>query len=312
MRERLGNSILILKDYLTYWRYYLTQHAALDFVSMGLGIQARYRRYMREWAPHLQKTKLFIECALESCQPSGRVAVLGAGRLLDFPDQALISGQHNIDLLDYDPSLMPLWQKLRQSNRSIKGLHCTDLTGVLENWTSQLRQLSMTSTIEEFTISLQNLPAKIPPAYTLAGYSCIVSLNILSQLGLYWQDRVVSLLYERGLLRSPEEQLPIETQQAINLNCAALELSHLAMLDHSGAERIVLVNDTNYIYYQAGAGVTESVPALETEVVLLNYRIQEEAAWEWQIAPCGAEGRDYSETHHITARSFALLGREEC
>ena len=306
MRERLAKCILILKDYLTYWRYSLTRHKALDFVSMGLGIQARYRRYMSEWGPHLNNTKLFIEQEITSLKNPGAIAVLGAGRLLDFPANILNSGRYEFDLFDYDPSLMPIWLNLRRSHHSLKGLYCRDVTGVLELWTKRLRQLSTRTSIKEFMLALANLPPTDPPIFRLDRYSCVVSLNVLSQLGLYWRDRVMGILVERGIVSSLDQEIPLEIEEALQINIVALEKSHLAMLNQSGAERIVVVSDTNYLYYRSDVKVVQKVVAIESEIQLLNYQVKKETTWDWQIAPVGAEGRDYGEMHQVVAKSFCL------
>lgn len=79
-----------------------------DFINMGKGIESRYARCSEFWEPHLQCTRSFIA---EHMRPGGRLAILGAGRLLDVDLPALTPYFSEIHLFDADYSVIRAWRE---------------------------------------------------------------------------------------------------------------------------------------------------------------------------------------------------------
>src|SRR5262245_52564050 len=72
-------------------RYHLLRcrHPQLaDFISSGIGIEARHARCSSQWRHHLNLTRNFQATAIERHAPQS-VLILGAGRLLDVPTEML-------------------------------------------------------------------------------------------------------------------------------------------------------------------------------------------------------------------------------
>lgn len=282
-----------------------------DFIDMGYGIAARSERCATNWSSHLAACSRFQSDTLSELEPHGKVLLLGGGRLLDV-DLDLIGRKFTgVVWVDADPGA------LRTARKKLRGIpsefYLLDITGALKSWTEALSCLLRSAAAEAEREKLcAELLAKLATPQVmlpLDGVTCIYSLNLLSQIPVYWRERVHLLLGQywklfpddKGLLRSPLEE-------GLEESLVKLERQHLALLNESGADRILLTTDVNFIYYRNGVRIYEEA-ALYTDPQeqLTGYSAYHTASWRWDIAPQMIEQKDYGVMHDV--RAFALARR---
>lgn len=282
-----------------------------DFLNMGLGIEARAKRLNRYWSKHLELTKKFQREHMGFQRRDHSVAVLGAGRLLDVDLEFL--GQHcsNIDLYDADPSVLPFWKRLARKYPKVAfGFYSIDLTGTLAEWTGALRGALATGVGAQRLLEMINGLRAHPNTALPAMYDYIVSTNILSQIPIYWFDRVAAII-RNSPLSDYEKDLSFkeELQEGLH-NCAAeLQQHHLALLAHSQAHQVVIISDVEFYYYLAEKSEWQVENALYvSKLNLPGYTILTMQSWLWHIAPQMVEQRSHGEIHKVVALALA---REE-
>ena len=274
---------------------------------MGLGIEARYLRCKAFWKRHLELSKEFQVRGFERLGTGGTAAILGAGRLLDVASESLLSRFNKICLVDADPSARAAWRRLRKQLRPGQQLdeQVCDLTGSIENWTRQLRSFLNASTerspavLAEFLLGLRTADLEVERC------DLVVSLNLLSQIGIYWKDRFEAAAADWNV-RSDEHgnfQEPVASALADSLR--KLEEQHLGLLSATGAQVIVILTDSAYLYYTRDRAEWQEEQALQLRNVHLNgYSLCEQDTWFWHIAPQGIEQPDYGAIHQVQALCF--------
>ena len=311
-RERFQQLLYFFRDAAIYLWYLARNHRAADYVSMGLGIRARYRRNSNAWRPHLEQSKRYLADALEVSRTSGHVAVLGAGRLYDFPlDYCTRSKRWQVDLYDYDPTLSFEWKRLRRSYGCIQDLYHIDLTGVIEQWTGALRQVEKHISAATFASQMREVLRRYPPQYAFScHYQVIVSLNLLSQLGLYWRDRIEKILIERGIQFHNESEHEEYIEPELRAMVAALEAAHVRSIREASPQLAIIVSDRAYLYYTAESSHWQEVAALQQQPRLSGYAENDVQSWLWHIAPQGCEQSEYGEIHEVVAQSFVAAAND--
>jgi len=303
------------------------KHPGSPYIRAGFGLERRARALSTHWAAHLSRSRA-AQARWAQTAGGGVLCVLGAGPLLDFNAAALSPKFSSFRLVDANPLLMSGWSRL---NKPVEPV-ITDITNCLANW----RQ-----TVKDFrgawpeTLNLIR-ELKSAPAYS-APSDALLSLNILSQLEIGWQEAVEPLLKKRFGKRfvQAHEQ---EWLNAIQPGSQKLVEQHLAALEASGARHVLLICDIEYIEYtgrlyqrhesadpplrwteegwQADHGITyEAIPALEGVVLnhqsfahwLPSYELDWHESWLWHIAPNGTETVNYGKLHRVAA--FALQAR---
>lgn len=132
--------------------YYLIRFPRYkEYLDMGYGIEARYRKCKKFWDPHLQCTKEFIQHSIGD-KKYNSIAVLGSGKLLDIDVDYLLSHFHEVQLFDADPRAISHVKKRFKDNAQVK---------------SSVTEIHSSKDLRE------------------KKFSVVVSLNILSQLGHY-------------------------------------------------------------------------------------------------------------------------------
>lgn len=306
----IERSLQFAGDFSTYLFYLCRRHRALDFVSMGLGIQARFKRNTREWEPHLEQSKRFIREMLERSSANSSVAILGAGRLYDFPIDFAEARGLSLDLFDYDPSLKGAWQKMRSRGKVIRNFYFEDLTGVLEIWSNELRKYRGEKSSEVLAEFLRALPKAFPPSYRIpTGYHCIVSLNILSQLGLYWRDRAEMLLKRHGVSCDGDGFFNEAIEAALRQCSGALERAHLESIERANAPAAIVICDRAYLFYTGDHREWDEHAALTAAPTLNHYSALMEDSWFWHIAPKKRERIGYGEIHEVAAYAYERATR---
>ncbi|MFM1847135.1 MAG: hypothetical protein RL417_609 [Pseudomonadota bacterium] len=284
--------------------YYLDRFrfaGAADFISMGLGIEARYRRCRSAWEPHLRLTREFIERALSETPKGSKVAVLGAGRLLDVPVERLQDLDGELHLFDADPGCRWSWRRLSHGRTRVIP-HILDLTGSIERWTTTLKDKvgSVGAAPEEITKILDSLTAGGSPE--LKGFDAIISVNLLSQIPIYWRDRVESLL-------GPEFTAHPGAAAALERSYNRLQGAHRDILCASKAPCVVVITDEKFFYYRSDIAPWQEERSLYVDAHQLpGYSITREDSWYWHIIPQGIEERDFGSIHAVRAIEFEREG----
>ncbi|MBN8548011.1 MAG: hypothetical protein J0M12_01710 [Deltaproteobacteria bacterium] len=291
---------------LSYYMARLRYPQFRDYSDMGLGIEARYLRCKAFWKRHLDFSKSFQELALSGCERRESIAILGAGRLLDMSEQA-VSGFRSLHLFDADPTVLPVWKKFEKNFKSGQvHLHLEDLTRCISDWSEQLKKFLGSQTRQDASSAAAFLRSLVAGQANFRGYDVIVSLNVLSQLGVYWRDRVEHALNTSWNMHSDANgQWPEPLQAALLESQGKLEQAHLAGLAASGASLVVLIHDREFFYYTNNRAEWQAEPALQCLATdLPGYSVQNSDTWLWHIAPQGIEQPEYGAIHKVVATSF--------
>ena len=288
--------------------------AAGRFLRQGLGIEKRARRLRKFWEPHLERSKAAQRRWIAEVAGVD-LAVLGAGRLFDFAADTLPTRFERALLIDADPSCADHWGGLACQVEPRIG----DLTGCAERWQRELDGLhgGWAETLEQ----IRQTPKPGDRAMPLAA-DAVLSLNVLSQLPIGWQDRVEDHLERRFGARAIKVKED-EWLAAVEPGGRWIVEQHLAALAASNARSILLITDVEYVEYRGGAnsvrwesgvwsageGLRVDVsPALYgVELAIAGYTQRWEESWLWDISPIGAESREYGAMHRVAARAFDLL-----
>jgi hypothetical protein len=337
------------------WMFRLLPQQGLEgrFARVGRGIERRARRLAVHWEPHLAMSKRAGRRWMDQAADlRGTLAVLGAGRLLDFDAEGAAAHFGGLLLVDADPSAAALWALLRQQyspSCRVTG-SIRELSGVLAGWESRLRdglariprsgvrasrwqdalEAVRRAPVFSFPDPWEGLPT--PPV-------AVLSLGLLSQIPIMWQDIVEDLLaarFPRYWVRARDK----EWIAAIEPAARALVEAHLGALDRSGCQSLLLITDLDYLYYRGvepyavrrlreppvvwhegqeapvwrepgpGPGASLVVePALygvqlldaaTLDRLLPHYRLLWRESWLWHISPLGTES-SYGTVHRVAA-----------
>lgn len=262
------------------------------YARMGLGIEHREGRCRSWWSPHLQRSREFI---VSYARPCRKVAVFGAGRLLDIDLLHLLSITEEVHLFDLDPGAIQVWREaVPAKDRSRVFFRCEDVVSCLRVWEHPLRRAPHRAACVE---ALQSLVPP-PPHWLEERYDGIISLNLLGQIPLYWRDRVVALCERRGL-RVPKSEL--------ELSMARLQVAHLDAVTQGAAEWSIILTDTEYYYYRDGQQRWSAESALFGEASGSWHSLTKRCSapsfdtWWWHLAPQFVEREEYGEIHKVEA-----------
>jgi hypothetical protein len=303
-----------MKALLTYLRYRLSHPQQNDFVSMGLGIMARYRRCSSFWNSHLEASRAFINSSLASLpERGGKVLILGAGRLLDVDINKILAKVDQVELWDYDIAAVEHLNNVFANKRRCLTTKCCDMTACLEEWTHILRKSVIAARRSDFILlrellcnSLQSL--KAPPVVFEA--DIIISLNVLGQLRIYWVDRVEQIL-RQFLSNSRSNSLLADPQfyDVLRSTEIFLERQHTRALEMSRSRMIVLLADRYLHYYKRehSSWITTEALAADFPDTLQNFRTVKRESWFWHIVPHRLEDKNYGIIHDVFARCYTRL-----
>jgi hypothetical protein len=255
------------------------------------------------------------------------LTVLGAGPLLDLNTPALAPKFQSFRLVDANPLLIDDWSRLNIPVEPI----ITDITNCMAPWCEAVK--SFRGGWEQMLNLIRDLGNVPIPAYSATTHG-LISLNILSQLEIGWQEALEPLLRKkfgtRFVLQHEQDWL-----NAIRPGARMLIEQHLEALQASRARDILLICDVDYVEYKgrhyarhqwaeppltwtqdgwlAAEGITYEVDsALEGVVLntqtfsrlLPNYILDWHETWLWHIAPNGTEGTDHGKLHRVAAFAF--------
>jgi len=301
-------------SYLLYHSLKTLYPGSKDFLDMGLGISARYARCESYWRRHLDNSKNFQLAAIERlCDTSdwgGRIAVLGSGRLFDVPLRELLPNSKSIALYDADPSAILSNRLSVFQGRSKLSFHCTELTGSLQSWSDRLAAFLQAErsvrSIEKLVEFIKTLKVENP--VTLSGYDLVISLNLLSQIPLYWRDRVFSAIWKFWQLEIDEDSCDPDLMQALNGVMQLLQRDHLRLIAAAASRKVVLITDSHFNYYQRDKSawlVHDALLVNPAEELQASFVPEHSKCWLWHIAPQGIEQESYGVIHRVEATSFA-------
>lgn len=153
---------------------------SLGYVKETIAIEARAKRCLAAWKPHLDKCKELIITQAEKLPPKSDIMILGSGGLHDVPIRRLIEMGHYITCVDliHMPHIKKQYPSINFVNR--------DVTGLNEKLFNAVNSGTRVLPAEEWEF------IKTP--------DLIVSLNLLSQLALKMVTYAEEHGYDLGIL----------------------------------------------------------------------------------------------------------------
>lgn len=299
------------------------------------GISRRQKFFGENWYGHLENSRMISLQAIEPKLLFGKsLTILGAGQLLDFPNELFNKYSEQITLIDKSKLALKA-----HSNKTI----LYDVTGTLETWASYLLGLKV-SKPEDLLIPLQTISTSHP----LLSEPCfrdevLLSLNILSQLPVYWQNSVFEIFRKKFSIKLTDEWEGT-ILKALIPSFRALIKSHLKTLIPEGRHKeSILITDTHYLNYTLGKAnplsdhylqidleaneiqTFDVKPAKNTDLeklevmdALFDVSIKEELSprcnitllhkWLWDIIPYGKEDKDSGTMHRVVALRIGKVG----
>jgi hypothetical protein len=271
-----------------------------DFIRMGKGIEARYSRCAPYWEPHLECTRAFIA---EHMRPGGRLAILGAGRLLDVDLKLLLDNFSEIHLFDADPTVTKAWRS--ESGREFRHRvvpRVVDVTGSLADWSAGLTAPIRHGELTAYLDSLQ--PQK--GGWESEGFDGVISLNLVSQIPIYWRDRV--------LAAAPN--LSEDAERALVRSMARLQSAHINAVRKQPRSWSIIITDTEYYTYTVDRSEWDVEGALygdvSSELSNDTPRMRKSGAdqWLWHLVPQFIESDTEGHIHRVEASSWRAAGVE--
>lgn len=278
-----------------------------DYLKMGLGIASRNKVFRRYWQAHLDFSASFVSDAARIV--SGRQAtILGAGRLLDVDLGALLESFEVVNLVDADVGVMPKWKDaIRTYGKDRIIPHYLEVTGLIDRWSDKLEKLlpktglNQSNLIEALTlVTTLGITDEIIPRSDL-----VVSLNLLSQIPLFWRDRVYAQVRKSKLESS------VDLDAALIESMTQLQLKHLRDLSKCARKGVALLTDTDFLYYQKGGNNWSDHPALQDEIFetlrrneLGDFKLEKSDSWWWHLVPQNLDCGEFGEIHRVEARLY--------
>lgn len=288
-----------------------------DFLSEGFGIAARAERAKDFWRKHLELTIDFQRSAIQELDPKPQTfLILGAGRLLDLDRKSMLSPGSHITLVDADPGVQPIWRAfVREAGSKGSSVRWVldDITGRLAKWSQATRtwlQKNRNGTPEEFIVFLRTL-ATYPREETklLQPYEVVISLNLLSQIPIYWRERLIGILLKlRPEFTTDNHELLPDIESVNSDLCGLLQQEHLEDLKRLAARLLILVADQEFYFYksQYAEWQVESACYGFDPLIVLGQDSLLRDSWFWHIAPQGIEQEEYGVIHKVAAYAFKI------
>lgn len=241
--------------------------SVMGYVREVSGIGDRARALASAWREHLDRTQGAISASVELSRGRGSVLVVGSGNLLDVPLDCLCASFDRVVLLDI--------LHFRQVRKAVSGrgnveLLSADVTGVAHAVYRAARSRDVSV-----------LPKSVPPDLDGRQFDLIVSVNILSQLGVtpcrYLKARCPAI---------PPKRLHMLSRDLIE--------THLQWILHR-APQSCLISDVVRIEHFTGG------PLVETDIVEGVVLPEPDESWDWQIAPLNSVYPDREVVHRVHA-----------
>jgi hypothetical protein len=278
-------------------------------IQEGFGIQRRALRAQEFWRNHLERSRNFLSNILNITRPQS-ITVIGAGRLLDFPIESLPETTQSLQLVDIDPSCLRSWRTLgeRLLRRSvILQPVIADSTGRIALLESELRSLLTKLPrirAQELAEVVRSFGRTPPVRPQLESSSLVISLNILSQLGIGLQRTVNRILKE--LWRPPNTLDIAQITHELRKLIFQVEFEHLEGLASISLHELALLTDLEFIDYVVTEPEWKVQPALELPLPISvpSFKLAHSDQWLWHLAPQGLEFPDHGAIHRVGAAHF--------
>jgi len=301
-----------------------------QFLDMGFGIETRAARVGPYWAHHQQLSR---ETQLEwlAGGHGDSITILGAGRLLDVAAEEFERRFAAVTLVDADPACVPVWRS--QLGRA--AFVTAEVSGALEAWTAWIGR----GVQERPWRDALELLAGGGPEDGVMPYrpesSSVLSVSLLSQIPIAWQDAVEEILFQR-YGRSFVGKHDQEWIDALEVSARRLVDGHIGSLGGPAVRDILVITDVEYAYYrgrgdreppvrwEAGEWRADPGTTCEVEPALYGADPDSEAAWRsllpdfslawrrhwlWHISPQGVECPDQGTVHRVGA--YCLVRRHD-
>lgn len=259
---------------------------------MGRGIEDRYARCAAYWDSHLALTRSFIE---QHAEPAKRVAVLGAGRLLDLNLRRLLERVEEVHLFDADPQCVKAWRNAapREFRKRVIP-RIEDVTGCLAEWSDNVKRSARSGKLYDYIASL-NAPV---PRWAAEDFDGVISLNIAGQIPLYWRDRVLGA----------KSALSDEEVEALTRSYDRLQAAHMTAVTKAATHWALVITDVEYYFYESQKSEWEVEEALHGAARRMfaelgnNQDSTSADCWLWHLAPQFIESDAEGEIHRVEAR----------
>jgi hypothetical protein len=216
------------------------------YVASGMGIIERYRKVPGFWSPHLERNRknmLDIAGRLES--RGGTLLILGAGRLLDVPWEALFPRFDRVVLYDADVCIVSYVERIMAASR-VTGVpkpsfEIGDLTGTVVDvaaWAEHAISQAASPAAAAQALgrgfdSVTVCPSPWARAY--ADVRLVVSTNLMSQLGYFPRLHVQNEFRKRFKFPFGEHAQAAESLEKYFDRVRARHILDMAMLKKSWA-----------------------------------------------------------------------------
>ena len=300
-----------IRQYFSYLKNRVLYPELADFLDMGLGIEARHARCKSFWEKHIECCRSFQRRWTETLPKGIAACVLGAGRLYDIETDILLTKCSSLTLVDADPSVITAWDRFASEAppKVMITSSVEDITGSMKAWTFKLEEFvkgTRNARNEEDAVRfLDNL--EVEPGIALGRFDLILSMNVLSQIPIYWRERVHKIFSRVWKLETDDDgNYGHGLKEALERSQQRLEAQHRTLLEESGAPIILLSTDRFFHYYKKDAALWKTEDALigGASFDLRNYDLAERDSWLWHIAPQDIEQEGYGIIHEVVAHAF--------
>ncbi len=201
----------------------------LKFSSQGKGINRRARIYSSDWQYHYDRSQRIIEDWLNRHSSASSINILGAGPLNDVPLESIKNFSKektagSIIITDANIDFYPVWED-KLGDISFQPI-VQDVSLKLADWLNYLTSTKFTS-YELFLEALENIIDRrttTAPIFYKANLN--ISLNLLSQIPIHWQEAVFLISRKRFGNRMTERKKD-DLLKALNKSSSMLIESHL-------------------------------------------------------------------------------------
>jgi len=279
-------------NYLRYFYYSLRYPSLRDYVDKGIGIAARHKRCAPFWQDHLMHSRQFqAQCI--GTKDVESIAVLGSGRLYDIDPAVLFASGAEVLFFDADPSAVAYSNRRVSEFREKERCKVLDVSGVMNLWTNSLRETLRKQVSSSDIASVISQLSPRTDALEEKSFHTVISLNLLSQIPLFWRDRA------KRLLKDPSP----EVASALESSYRRLEEAHMKLIQRASKKRIILISDVLFHYYDGQTSESEPAISVNPEAAMTGsgFKLQKSDSWMWHILPKGIEERDYGVIHEVRA-----------
>lgn len=300
------------------------------FLVGGLGIEERARRLHRYWSLHHNASRLAQIEWMRTVPAGSSLTIIGAGRLRDAAWSELAAHFGSITLTDADPLAAHHWRRETKGREDVR-FDVRDVTGVAERWRERIaRDLPRKDWDAALAwIRQAHIGEASPPCIET---DAVLSLNLLGQIPLWWQDAVEEALQKRFGRKRTHAGLD-DWLGALEPSAGWIVEEHLRSL--SPARHALVITDVEYVHYSGcprysastyseppaqwiqGKWISEISgfrcevePALYTfrpdldeewSRVLPSHRLAARDHWLWHLSPLGTESEPDGLLHRVGA-----------